>query len=53
MLPPWGPLRAPRTDTAVIAEAGTPRKLICVWGLAEPVSGAGETLTAVPARAAL
>src|SRR5271165_137772 len=31
---------------------GMPRKLICVLGLALPVSGAGETSRLVPARVA-
>ena len=33
----------PSTDTSRIWAAGTPRKLIWVWGLAVPVSGAGDT----------
>ena len=41
------------TETARISAAGTPRKLIWVWGLAVPLPGAGETSTPVLPSAAV
>src|ERR1700690_3801041 len=40
------PLREPITSSSLSAEAGTPRKLIWVWGEASAGPGIGETVTA-------
>ena len=45
-VPLCAPVREPTTLTALSSPAGTPRKLICVCGVASRLPGSGETVTA-------